>query len=160
MGPKFVPEHGAKALDETQGGQDLDDLVVGDVGDGGRIRAAPAAAEFYERGLVQADSCRGVQAAPVSGKQCPAVGLDRVIDGVPLAGELIGDIGDRAASADLNGRNGSSEGSSWPRCDDRHWSSSPPHSRVAGRSTGVYARPDASAGRRRAGRQSALSGAL
>ncbi|WP_260861113.1 hypothetical protein [Mycobacterium simulans] len=33
----------ARDIDVVSGGQDLDDLVVGDVGDGGRIAAAPAA---------------------------------------------------------------------------------------------------------------------
>ena len=69
-------------------GQDVDDPVVLDVGDGRRVaRVVPA--ELDEARLVEADRARSVEALAVLFEQRLAVGGDGVVDGVPVTAELV-----------------------------------------------------------------------
>lgn len=123
--------------------------------------AMVVAYERPRRGLVQADRGRGVPAAPVRCQGRPTVGHDRVVDGVPIAGQLSGDIGDPAACSDLHRRSSGAAGRLKAFLSRNAMAETgptvPPHSQVADRSDGACTTPHASAARRRANRRSALS---
>jgi hypothetical protein len=72
---------------EVARGQDVDDPVMLDVGDGRGV-AGVMAAELHEARLIEADRARFVEALAVLFEQRLAVGGDGVVDGVPVTAEL------------------------------------------------------------------------
>jgi hypothetical protein len=68
--------------------EDLDDLVVLDVGHRGGVIGRHPRREFHERGLVEADGGGAVQPLAVGGEEGLAIGDHGVVDRVPVTGEL------------------------------------------------------------------------
>ena len=81
--------------------EDLDDLVVLYVGDGGGVVGAGVVGGLDEGGLVQADRARHAEALAVRLEQGLSVGQDGVVDGVPVTAQLVGHVRHRAPVAHL-----------------------------------------------------------
>jgi hypothetical protein len=89
---------------ESPGGQDVDDLVVLDVGDRRRVAAVAMAGGTDEVRLIEADGARVVEALAVGREQRPAIGGDGVVHRVPVTGELARHLLHRPSPADLDRR--------------------------------------------------------
>ena len=90
-------------VDVVARGQDVDDLVVLHVTDRGGVTGA-LLAQAHEVRLVESDGAGPREALGVGRQEGAPVGEDGVIDGVPLTGELRGDLLDRATGSHLLGR--------------------------------------------------------
>jgi hypothetical protein len=83
--------------------EDLEELAGADVDDRCRPRLDVPRAEAGEEHFVEAEGVDEADAGGVVDKRC-AVGEDGVVDSVPVAAELLGEVGHRAAaSANLLG---------------------------------------------------------
>ena len=78
--------------------------MVLDVTDGRRVLGMAVTACPHEARLVEADRDRLVQALSVRVEQGGAIGGDRVVDGVPVTGELSGDLFHRPTRTHLDRR--------------------------------------------------------
>jgi hypothetical protein len=79
-------------------------LVVLHVTDRRRVVLVGVGAHLHEGGLVEADGRGLVESFAIGLEQGGTLGGDGVVHGVPVTGELVGDLFDRPAGADLEGR--------------------------------------------------------
>ena len=125
-------------------GQDVDDLVVLDIGHGGGV-VGPVPRQAHEGGLVEADGGGLVQALAIGLEKGLAIGGHGVVDRVPVTGQLGCHLFDRASVADLArrplGRPAWSTGISWPQCGGRGASRSSSRSARSHSASGASSRP-------------------
>ncbi len=88
-------------IGEGAAGQDVDDLVMLDVGHRRGVGGVGPGAEAHEGGLVQSDGRRLVHPLAIRLEQGLAVGDHGVVDRVPVTGQLVGHLEDRSAPSDL-----------------------------------------------------------
>jgi len=84
--------------------QDVDDLVMFDVGHGGGVVLGDLRSELHECGLVQADGAGLVQPPAIGRQEGLSVGGHGIVDRVPVTGELASHLRDGATDAHLDRR--------------------------------------------------------
>ena len=87
---------------EVAGGEDVDDLVVLDIGHGGGVVGMAPAAQAYELGLVEPDGSGAVEAFAVRLEQGLSIGGDGVVHGVPVTGQFRRHLRDRPPPSHLD----------------------------------------------------------
>jgi hypothetical protein len=100
--PRRAAKHPARHIDVFAGREHVDDLVVLHVGDGGGEAGVAIPTALDEGGLVEPDGRGLVQPLAIGLKQRRAIGGHRVVQGVPVTGQLGGHFKDGPAPADLD----------------------------------------------------------